>query len=167
MKLTDYAVLTFDCYGTLIDWKIGLFAALGPLMARSGARQTRDEVLEAFGRREAAQQALTPSMPYTALLAEVHGQLATGWGVARDAVEDARFGSSVADWPAFDDTVEALKYLKQHFQLVILSNVDRISFNATNQHLGIELNAIYTAQDAGCYKPDLRIFTYLLDRLAE
>ena len=167
MKLTDYAVLTFDCYGTLIDWETGLFAALGPLIARSGVKQTRDEVLEAFGRREAAQQALTPKMPYAALLAEVHGQFATGWGVARDSDEDVRFGQSVADWPAFDDTAEALIYLKQHFQLVILSNVDQISFNATNRHLGVVFDAIYTAQDIGCYKPDRRTFAYLLDQMAK
>ncbi|MDR3530550.1 MAG: haloacid dehalogenase type II [Rhodopila sp.] len=165
MKLSDFDVLTFDCYGTLIDWESGLYAALAPLLARAGGGLSRDEVLEAFARHESRQQALTPAMAYSDLLAEVHGHLAAEWGVARDPAEDARFGGSIGDWPAFPDTTEALRYLKQHFRLVILSNVDRASFQATNQRLGVTFDAIYTAQDIGSYKPDPRNFAYLLDRL--
>lgn len=165
MKLSDFDVLTFDCYGTLIDWESGLYAALAPLLARAGGGLSRDEVLEAFARHESRQQALTPAMAYSDLLAEVHGQLAAEWGVPRDPAEDARFGGSIGDWPAFPDTTEALRYLKQHFRLVILSNVDRASFQATNQRLGVTFDAIHTAQDIGSYKPDPRNFAYLLDRL--
>ena len=165
VKLSDFDVLTFDCYGTLIDWETGLYTALGPLLSRAGVGLARDEVLEAFARRESRQQTLTPAMTSSDLLADVHGQLAVEWGVARDPAEDARFGGSVRDWPAFPDTVEALRYLKQHFRLVILSNVDRASFQATNQQLGVAFDAIYTAQDVGSYKPDPRNFAYLLDRL--
>jgi 2-haloacid dehalogenase len=167
MKLSDFDVLTFDCYGTLIDWESGLYAAFAPLLSRAGADLSRDAVLEAFALRESRQQALTPAMPYSGLLAEVHGQLAIAWRVGRNPGEDALFGGSVGDWPAFPDTVEALRYLKQHFRLVILSNVDRASFQATNQRMGIVFDAIYTAQDIGSYKPDPRNFAYLLDRLAE
>jgi 2-haloalkanoic acid dehalogenase type II len=127
----------------------------------------RDAVLEAFARLESRQQALTPSLAYPDILAEVHGQLATEWGVARDPAEDAAFGRSVSAWPPFPDTVEALRYLKQHFRLVILSNIDRASFQATNQHLGVAFDAIYTAQDIGSYKPAPANFRYLLDRLSE
>jgi 2-haloalkanoic acid dehalogenase type II len=106
-------------------------------------------------------------MIYPDLLAAVHGQLAVEWDVVRNPAEDAAFGRSIADWPAFPDTVEALRYLKQHFRLVILSNVDRTSFRASNDRLGVVFDAIYTAQDIGSYKPDPRNFDYLVDRLRE
>jgi 2-haloalkanoic acid dehalogenase type II len=105
-------------------------------------------------------------MTYAALLAEVHGQLAADWGVAPDSAENARFGDSIRDWPPFPDTVAALQVLKQHFRLVILSNVDRGSFQASNQRLAVAFDAIYTAQDVGSYKPDLRNFHYMLEKLA-
>jgi 2-haloacid dehalogenase len=167
MKISDFDVLSFDCYGTLIDWESGLYAALASLLSRSRVGLSRDSVLEAFARFGSRQQALTPSMPYSELLAEVHGQLAAEWGVAADSAEDARFGAPIGDWPPFADTVEALRYLKRQFRLVILSNVDRAGFQATNQRLGVAFDAIYTAQDVGSYKPDVRNFAYLLDRLRE
>jgi 2-haloacid dehalogenase len=174
MRLADFDALTFDCYGTLIDWESGIFSALAPLLARAGGGGqgaptglSRDAVLEAFARLEAHQQENTPDMLYPALLAEVHGRLAGEWGVVRNPDEDAAFGRSIADWKPFPDTVEALHYLKPHFRLVILSNVDRASFQATNARLGVAFDAIYTAQDIGSYKPDQRNFRYLLDRLRE
>src|ERR1700741_5420006 len=119
MALSDYEVLSFDCYGTLSDWESGLYAAFAHLLARAGVGLTRDAVLEAFARHESAQQAATPDMLYADLLAEVHGQLAEAWGVARDKTEDVRFGSAIGDWPAFPDTADALRYLKQHYRLII------------------------------------------------
>jgi 2-haloacid dehalogenase len=165
MKLSDFDALTFDCYGTLIDWESGIHAALASLQSRAGVALSRDAILEAFGAFEARQQALTPAMAYSDLLAEVHGQLAGAWGVVRDTREDARFGASIGDWPAFPDIVEALRYLKQHFRLVILSNVDRTSFQLTHRRLGVAFDGIYTAQDIGSYKPDPRNFAYLLEQL--
>ncbi len=167
MKLADFQVLTFDCYGTLIDWEAGIYAALASLLVRTSNGLSRDQALEAFARLEVRQQALTPAMPYSHLLAEVHRQLAIEWGVTADSAEDARFGESIGEWPAFPDTVEALRYLKQHFRLVILSNVDRASFRATNRLLQVDFDAIYTAQDIGSYKPDPDNFAYLLARLQE
>ncbi len=158
-------MLSFDCYGTLIDWESGLYDALAPLRVRTGTALSRDAVLEAFARLESRQQATTPALPYPVLLAEVHGQLATEWGVTRDTAEDAAFGASVGDWPAFADTVESLRYLQRHFRLAILSNVDRTSFRATNRRLGVEFGTILTAQDIGVYKPDPRTFACLLDRM--
>src|SRR4051794_21597418 len=105
-------------------------------------------------------------MPYSDLLAEVHGQLAAAWGTAPDEAEAARFGDSIGDWPAFPDTANALVYLKQHYRLVILSNVDRAGFQATQRRLGVVPDAVYTAQDIGSYKPDPRNFAYLIQQLA-
>ncbi len=167
MKLSDFKVLTFDCYGTLIDWESGIAAALQPQLSRARPQLSPNAVLEAFARHEAAQETETPSMIYSDLLALVHRRLADEWGVQPDEAEDARFGASVPDWPAFPDSRSALAYLKQHYKLVILSNVDRASFAGSNRRLGVEFDAIFTAQDIGSYKPDPANFRYLLARLAE
>jgi 2-haloacid dehalogenase len=167
MRLSDFSVLTFDCYGTLIDWETGISEALAPWLERAGVRLERDQVLEAFAQLESAQQAATPSMRYPELLAEVHRGLALRFGIAPDADAAAAFGASVQNWPPFADSVEALAYLKQHYQLVILSNVDRASFARSNTRLGVRFDAICTAEDIGSYKPDPRNFDSLLRHLAE
>ncbi len=166
MQLTDFRVLTFDCYGTLIDWESGLHAALQPLLARAGVELPRDAVLATFAGHEARQQVATPAMRYAELLCEVHAQLARAWGVTPIAAESRAFGASVGDWPAFRDTVAALQYLKRHYKLVILSNVDHASFAATLPRLGVPFDAVFTAEDIGSYKPDPRNFAYLIEQLA-
>lgn len=167
MRLTDFNTLTFDCYGTLIDWESGIHTALQPLAAKVGTALSRDVILEAFGREEAAQEAETPHMIYSDVLTEVHRRLAKAWDVAATEEEHKRFGASVPDWPAFPDSPEALAYLKQHYKLVILSNVDRVSFAGSNRRLGVTFDAICTAQDIGSYKPNLANFEYMLRHLAE
>jgi 2-haloacid dehalogenase len=167
MRLSDFSVLTFDCYGTLIDWETGISEALAPWLVRAGVSLGRDQILEAFAELESAQQAATPAMRYPDLLAEVHRGLAERFGIPPDPKAAEEFGASVGDWPAFPDSAEALAYLKQHYQLVILSNVDRASFAQSNERLGVSFDAIYTAEDIGSYKPDPRNFDYLLGHLAE
>lgn len=167
MKLTDFQVLTFDCYGTLIDWETGMIAALQGLVAQAGKALTQDQILEAHARHEVAQEAETPSLPYRELLSLVYQRLAEEWRVAPDAAAACAYGRSVQDWPAFADSAAALRYLKQHYKLVILSNVDRESFQASNRKLDIAFDAVYTAQDIGSYKPDLRNFHYMIEKLAE
>jgi 2-haloacid dehalogenase len=166
MKLTDFKALTFDCYGTLIDWETGILTALQPLLQKGGITLKRDEVLAAFARLESAQEAATPQMIYSELLAEVHRRLAHEWNVS-DAEKDAvAFGKSVPDWPAFPDTVTSLQYLQRYYKLVILSNVDRVSFEGSNKRLGVTFDAICTAQDIGSYKPDPKNFVYLINAVA-
>jgi len=165
MQLTDFRVLTFDCYGTLIDWESGLYAALQPLLTRAGVGLPRDAVLATFAQHESRQEAATPAMRYSEALCEVHAQLARAWGVAPVAAESRTFGASVGDWPAFGDTVAALQYLGEHYKLVILSNVDRASFAATLPRLGVTFDAVFTAEDIGSYKPDPRNFAYLVEQL--
>lgn len=166
MRLSDFKVLTFDCYGTLIDWESGLFAALQPLIARAPRELSRDDILEAHARAESSQQRATPGKRYSELLAVVYRRLAEEWGVPASWAECETYGNSVAAWPAFPDSAEALAYLKRHFRLVILSNVDNRSFAASNVKLGVTFDAICTAEDIGSYKPDPRNFDYLLERLA-
>lgn len=166
MRLADFKVLTFDCYGTLIDWESGISAALAPLVARVGRPLTRDEVLAAHGRHEAAQQLTTPTRLYRELLAIVYKRLAEEWGVPAPWAECVAYGRSIGDWPAFPDTAPALAYLKQHYKLVILSNVDNESFSLSNRRLGVTFDAVFTAEDIGSYKPSPRNFEYMLEKLS-
>ncbi len=165
MKLTDFKVLTFDCYGTLIDWETGIYDALQPLLARHASGLTRDQALEIYARHESDQQERTPAMPYSQLLSEVYKRLANEWAIPVTNAQANIFGASIPDWPEFPDSVEALAYLKQHYKLVILSNVDRISFRSSNQRLKVEFDGIYLAQDIGAYKPSRKNFDYLLAHL--
>ncbi|MGH7210743.1 MAG: haloacid dehalogenase type II [Acetobacteraceae bacterium] len=166
MRLRDFKVLSFDCYGTLIDWESGLWAALQPLLVRAKPGLDRDAALQAFARIESRQEAETPAMPYAELLGVVHGKLAREWRTAPDVAEAARFGASVPDWPAFPDTPAALAELKRHYRLVILSNVDRAGFAGSARLLGVAFDDVFTAEEIGGYKPGFRNFAFLLKRLA-
>ena len=165
MQLTDFKVLTFDCYGTLIDWESGMFQALQPLVSRLGRPLSRDEMLAAHARHESAQQVTTPAKRYSELLAIVYKRLAEEWGMPVSWDECIAYGKSIRDWPAFEDSADALRYLKQHFKLVILSNVDNEIFAFSNKKLGVEFDAIFTAEDIGSYKPSPRNFEYMLEKL--
>ena len=167
MKLTDFKVFTFDCYGTLIDWERGILDSLAPLAARAPGAIARDQILKSFAQLEHSQQEQTPAMPYSQLLAVVYRRLADAWGIAASDQEARAFGASIAAWPAFPDSAAALQYLHGHYKLVILSNVDRQSFRASNERLQVTFDAIYTAEDIGSYKPSDRNFAYLLGRLRD
>ena len=167
MRLTDFKVLTFDCYGTLIDWESGIYTGLLPLLAAANAGLTRDQALEKFAQHESDQEALTPAMIYSDLLAVVHRRMAREFGVEVPEAMHQAFGASVPDWPAFADSASSLQYLKKYYQLVILSNVDRTSFAGSNKRLAVEFDAIYTAQDVGSYKPNPANFVYLLEHLQQ
>jgi 2-haloalkanoic acid dehalogenase type II len=166
-QLADFGVLTFDCYGTLIDWESGIWDALQPLlMANEGAPVTRAAALEAHAAEESAQQAATPDLLYPDILKRVHAALARRFDLRSTAALDAAFGASVPHWPAFADSADALRILKAHYRLVILSNVNRDGFAASNRKLGVAFDAIYTAEDIGSYKPTPANFDYMLDHLA-
>jgi 2-haloalkanoic acid dehalogenase type II len=164
-SLLDYDALSFDCYGTLIDWESGIWAALQPLLAANDATLPRSEVLAVFGELESDQEASTPDLAYPLILARVHASLAGRYGLNTSEDLDRRFGSSVPEWPAFGDSAEALSSLGERYRLVILSNVDRSGFAASNEKLGVEFDAIYTAEDIGSYKPDPANFDHLMGRV--
>jgi len=166
--LRDYRVLTFDCYGTLIDWEAGIWDALQPLITSNGRSDiTRNSALETHAVFESQQQADTPDMLYTELLARVHGMFAGKFGLRTTGQLDSDFGNSLPHWPAFADAADALRYLKTRYKLVILSNVSREGFAASNRKLGVEFDAIYTAEDIGSYKPAPANFEYLLEHLQQ
>ena len=167
-SLTDFKALTFDCYGTLIDWETGIWSALQPLITASGRRDLhRADLLETFGRLENRLEVEMPDLPYPQILARVHHALSLESGLRSTPELDEAFGQSVAHWPAFADTAAALRYLKTRYRLVILSNIDRASFAASNRKLGVSFDAVYTAEDIGSYKPNPANFEYLLDHLQQ
>ncbi|NUX99540.1 haloacid dehalogenase type II [Paraburkholderia youngii] len=165
MKLTDFEALTFDCYGTLIDWESGILEALQPLLERARTPLTRDQVLEAHARHESSQQIFTPAKRYQELLSIVYKRMAEEWGLPYTHEECVAYGRSIRNWPAFPDSAAALQYLKQHYKLVILSNIDNESFTYSNARLQVEFDAIITAEDVGSYKPSPRNFEYMLQKL--
>jgi len=158
--------LTFDCYGTLIDWESGIWDAFQPVLRQNNRSDvTRPIMLEAFAKAENAQESNTPDMIYPEILARVHAKLTQGFGLGSNAELERAFGASVPLWPAFPDSADALRRLKTRFKLVILSNVHRDGFAASNDRLGVEFDAIYTAEDVGSYKPAARNFDYMLSHL--
>ena len=167
MRLRDYSALTFDCYGTLIDWEAGILAALRPWAAAHRVEIGDEDLLAAFGRAESRREADDPTAPYPRILAGVLADLAAELGATASPEEAAAFGDSVKDWPAFPDSADALAYLGRHYRLVIVSNVDRASFRHSNARLGVTFDAVVTAEDAGAYKPAPNHFQLALARLAE
>lgn len=155
---SHFETLSFDCYGTLIDWESGIQEALTPWARRN--RLSLGEVITRFGAIESHVQREAPHRLYPEVLAEVLRRM----GNTTDD-EAERFGESIGSWPPFSDSVEALHRLKKRYQLAILSNVDRRSFAKSNQQLGVEFDVVVTAEDVGSYKPNTQNFLILFDRL--
>ena len=152
----DYDVLTFDCYGTLIDWETGLLAALRE--ALPGAGSVDDDVLLEFYAGHEAEAERPPYRSYRDVLATgVRGVAADlGLEVEDDAV--ARFSESVRDWPAFPDSAEALARLRERFRLGVITNCDTDLFEASSGRLGTAFDWVVTAEMARSYKPGLAGF---------
>ena len=153
LDLTNFKALSFDCYGTLIDWEAGLGAVLVPWAREQGLDLTDEELLLAYGDNEAEVQTETPEALYPDVLATAFRR--TGEGLDRPVSDEwaTRLGGSVPDWPAFPDSADALARLARRYQLIILSNVHREGFAGSNQHLRGDFAAIITAEDVGAYKP--------------
>ena len=161
MDLTGFQALSFDCYGTLIDWETGIWQALQPWIERTGQDIERESLLAQFGGVETIIETRQPDLRYPLVLAETLRTMAANLGVDVTNEECTVFGASVGNWPAFPDSAEALKRLKQRFKLIILSNVDRASFAKSNTKLGVDFDLIITAEDVGAYKPAQRNFDRL------
>lgn len=167
MQLAQFKVLSFGCYGTLIDRESGIHAALRPLLTRGDVTSSREDILARFAEHETRQQAETPTMPYSQVLFEVHRRLAREWCVNASDDDHTLFGRSVPQWPAYADVPAALQYLKRFFKLAILSNVDRQNLAGSARRLTVMFDAIYTAQEIGSCKPDSRNFEHMVNRLAK
>jgi 2-haloalkanoic acid dehalogenase type II len=167
VRLTQFKLLSFGCYGTLIDRESGIYSALRPLLAHGDVTLSRAAILARFAEIEARQQAEAPTMAYSRVLFEVHRQLAREWGINASDDDHTLFGRSVPQWPAYVDVPAALQYLKRFFKLAILSNVDRPNLAGSNRRLEVMFDVIFTAQEIGSCKPDPRNFEHMVNRLAK
>lgn len=162
MRLSDFDALSFDCYGTLIDWESGILAVLVPWAKQHRLGIDHETLLATFAQQEADAEARTPDARYPEVLARSF--IGVGHELNAPVLgEDAqRLASSVPDWPAFPDSHDALTSLAERYKLFILSNVDRESFGASNEKLDVCFAGIVTAEDVGSYKPSKRNFEALL-----
>ncbi|KAI1358845.1 HAD-like domain-containing protein [Xylaria arbuscula] len=166
--LTTFKALSFDCYGTLIDWETGLQKSLYPLISQLPANHPlkTDPPKKAMIRLDdiiVEHQQRTPTLPYNEMLVMSLSDLAHEAGISVPDSVSEPFGNSVGTWSAFPDTVAGLQKLAKHYKLIILSNVDNANITATveKQLAPARFDAVYTAQDIGSYKPSHANFEYL------
>lgn len=164
LDLSRFDALTFDCYGTLIDWEAGILAGLRPVMARSGVEASDDALLETYARHEAALEA-GPYRTYREVLGLALHSVGADLGAAVTDDDAIAFGGSVVDWPAFPDSVEALAALHGRYRLGVLTNCDDDLFAGSSLHLGDPFDTVVTAQQVGAYKPSLRGFELVFERI--
>ena len=160
----DFDILTFDCYGTLIDWETGLVRAFAPVLAAHGVTAADEDVLARYARHEAAAEA-GPYLTYREVVARGLDGVAEELGFTPTPAERKAFGAAVADWPAFADSAAALARLATRFRLGVITNCDDDLFAASNAKLGVAFDWIVTAQQAGAYKPAARPFELAFERL--
>jgi len=161
LDLSRFKVLTFDCYGTMIDWESGIFAALRPILAAHDKELSDSALLALYAELElAAEQG--EYLRYRDVLQSVVRGFGQRLGFTPADAEVRSLPESVAKWQPFPDTVAALRKLSSHYQLAVMSNIDDDLFAASASKLKVAFSNVITAQQAGCYKPCMNIF-----RLAE
>jgi 2-haloacid dehalogenase len=159
-----FSWLSFDVYGTLIDWETGIVNALQPILQRHGLEWTGDQILDAFAANESIAQQ-PPYSTYREVLIEVLERVGGEHGFQPAPADLEAFASSVPAWPAFPDSADSLRILKQHFRLAVITNCDDDLFAESNRKLGVEFDVIVTAEQAGVYKPDLKPFRMTIERI--
>tara|TARA_B100000029_G_C17601694_1_gene965958 strand:- start:1418 stop:2164 length:747 start_codon:yes stop_codon:yes gene_type:complete len=167
-KFYKYKAVSLDCYGTLIDWESGIWRALKPLMlANRSSRFEKMDLLRQFAKFETKQQQLTPKMCYSEILEIVHQNIASHNKLKTNDFLDKKFSASISEWEPFTDSKIALRMIKSKFKIIILSNVHLEGFYKSQGKLDVDFDAVYTAEDIGSYKPDLRNFRYLCDHIRD
>ena len=161
--------LFFDIYATLINWEAGIYPSLLRLAKSEDTPATKEKLLEDYHEYQAEIWAAEPTLKYPKVLEQVYARIANNLGVSFTQEEQVAFGYSIGEWPAFPDTVEAMKVLSKHYKLFVLSNVDNASFKrtCTGPLQGVPWDGIYTAEQIGSYKPDPRNYEFVVTRAAE
>jgi 2-haloacid dehalogenase len=165
--LSSIEALTFDCYGTLVDWEQGILSVLRPWARGVGVSVDDDALLQAFAQAEPACEQAMPRALYPEILRAVFHRIAAAFDRPGDPGIAASLAASVGTWPPFPDTAAALRRLAAQHRLVVVSNVDKLSFAGTQRQLGIDFDAVVTAEEVGAYKPDPRMFLRALELLEE
>ena len=163
---SEFDAITFDVYGTLIDWEPALLRQMRNLMDRMDKSPTDSDLIAAFDQARAHYQTVAPSRPYPRILEQLLIYVAAEWGGFPTEAEQREFGQSVPFWPTYQDSLSALQRLKSHFVLGALTNMDNMSFAASRKHLNDPFDVIVTAERARSYKPGLRHFVLAIADLA-
>lgn len=163
--LTRFQVLTFDCYGTLIDWETGIFSAMRPILAAHQQKMSDSPLLELYGELE-AQAEQGEFLCYRDVLQSVVRGFGERLGFVPTETEIRSLPASLANWQPFSDTVEALRKLRSRYRLAIVSNIDDDLFASTAPKLGTAFDHVITAQQARCYKPCMKIFKLAQAKIA-
>jgi 2-haloacid dehalogenase len=164
LDLRSFEVLTFDCYGTLIDWETGISQGLREVLGARADRIADDGLLEAYARHEAEAES-GPYIPYRDVLARSLLGVARGYGLEPTEPQVARFSGSVGDWPAFSDSPAALERLARRFRLGVITNCDDDLFARSQARLGVPFEWVVTAEQVGSYKPAVRNFEVAIERI--
>ncbi len=167
MHYSNYDAITFDVYGTLIDWEPTILATLGRWTKANNVSIDDAALLESFDRARAHYQTLSPAPSYPRVLRSAYSYIADEFDLEIDSDERAKFGDSVGDWQPFADSVRALAQLRQGYVLGALTNMDDASFAKSHALLDGCFEFVVTAERAGAYKPSLRHFVLGLTDLAE
>jgi 2-haloacid dehalogenase len=164
MDFSRFRAVSFDCYGTLIEWEAGILPALRALLRSHGCPQGDATLLELYGEFEAEAEG-GPYQTYRGVLESVVQRFGARFGFQPSASELRILHASVPSWPPFPDTVAALLQLQKRYRLAVISNIDDDLFAVTRKHLGVEFDSVITAEQAQSYKPSIRNFRLALDRL--
>ena len=164
LDFTRFRVLTFDCYGTLIDWESGIFGALRPILAAHKKTLSDSALLKLYSELEVTAEG-REFRPYREILESVVYGFGKRLEFTASPAELASLPDSLAKWQPFPDTVAALRKLKSRFQLAIISNVDDALFATTAPKLEVKFDHVITAQQARAYKPSLKIFKLAQERI--
>jgi len=163
LDLMRFKVVSFDCYGTMIDWESGIFSALRPILAAHGKSLADDALLEMYAELE--QTAEAEYKPYRAVLRSVVRGFGERLGFRASDDEARSLPESVRNWQPFADTAGALGVLKKRCKLAVISNIDDDLFATSAPKLGVSFDHVITAQQAGCYKPCAKIFQMAQERM--
>jgi len=165
MDFSRFTTISFDCYGTLIDWESGMLPVLRDMLGRHGRNLTDSDILELYAEFEAEAES-GPYRKYRDVLQAVVRSFAGRLGFVPSSSDIRSLAASVPQWPPFPDTVAALRKLKSRYKLAVISNIDDGLFAETSRLLAVEFDAVITAEQSGSYKPSLRNFQLALRRLA-
>lgn len=157
--------VSFDCYGTLVDWETGISTAVAGVLGSHGLHKTKAETLALFADAEPRVQNSGAYLDYRRVLRGVMEMIGAETGVGLSESELGCLADTLPDWPVFPDVLDALRILKARYKLAIISNVDDDLFARTAEGLGVDFDAVVTSQQARSYKPDLRNFDLALERM--
>ena len=164
IDLTKIQVLTFDCYGTLIDWETGIAEALSPLLAKHGLTIDTKSILQMYAKHELAERN-KPYQSYRMLLRNIVSSIFSEFNLKASANEQDFLPQSIKNWPPFTDTVKSLNFLRKKYELGVISNIDNDLFAISNSKMQIPFSWIITAEQAQSYKPNLAAFTLALETI--